>query len=196
MRAARWRAYGLAARSRLDPTRAWALGECHPGVVPQTPSPRYRERLSPPWWFWVVAAIWALTLALAYGYAINGAAGFAVGLAAFTLATLGLIRVSSTVVVDDHGLTAGRAQLPWQAVGAIESLDAETAKSRRGPTADPRAYLMLRGWVSTAVMVGVNDRLDPTPYWFVSTRSPDRLAAALQHVTGSSRPPSAEEGTS
>ncbi len=176
--------------------------------MPQPTGPRYRERLSPPWWFWVAAAFWALTLAVAYGYAVSTPVGVGVGLAAFALATLGLSRVSATVIVDDSGLTAGPAHLPWDAVGTVESLDAAAAKSRRGPAADPRAYLMLRGWVSTAVTVDVRDRLDPTPYWFVSTRFPDRLTAALRQgvdaasdatdngdVTGSSRAPSAEEGT-
>lgn len=176
--------------------------------MPQTTGPRYRERLLPPWWFWLAAAFWALTLALAYGSAISTGVGVGVGLAAFALASLGLSRVSALVVVDDRGFTAGPAHLPWDAVGTVEPLDAAAAKSRRGPAADPRAYLMLRGWVSTAISVGVRDRLDPTPYWFVSTRFPDRLAAALQQgvaaasnasdnrdVTGSSRAPSVEEGT-
>ncbi|HUV48465.1 MAG TPA: DUF3093 domain-containing protein [Actinomycetes bacterium] len=176
--------------------------------MPQSTRPRYRERLSPPWWFWVAAAFWALTLALAYGYAVSTPVGLGVGLAAFALAALGLSRVSATVVVDDRGFTAGPAHLPWDAVGTVEPLDASAAKLRRGPAADPRAYLMLRGWVSTAVAVDVRDRLDPTPYWFVSTRFPDRLAAALRQgvdaasdatdgedVTGSSRAPSVEEGT-
>lgn len=174
-----------------------------------TTGPRYRERLTPPWWFWLAAAFWALTLALAYGYAISTRVGVGVGLAAFALAALGLSRVTATVVVDDQGLIAGPAHLPWEAIGGVEPLDAAAAKSRRGPGADPRAYLMLRGWVPTAVTVGVQDRRDPTPYWFVSTRSPDRLAAALRlgpdaasdpapgaDMTGSSEAPSVERGTS
>ncbi|MEO8106908.1 MAG: DUF3093 domain-containing protein [Actinomycetes bacterium] len=176
--------------------------------MPPTADPRYRERLGAPAWFWVVAAFWALTLALAYGSAINTSVGVGVGLAAFALASLGLLRVSATVVVDDRGLTAGPAHLPWDAIGVVESLDTAAAKVRRGPGADPRAYLMMRGWVSTAVSVGVKDIHDPTPYWFISTRFPDRLAAALQHeadpasddanppgVTGSLRAPSVEKGT-
>jgi len=148
--------------------------------VPQTPGLRYRERLTPPWWFWVAAAFWALTLLVAYGYAISLPVGIGVGAAAFALAALGLSRVTATVIVDDSGLVAGPARLPWDAIGRVESLDADEARARRGPGADPRAYLMLRGWVSTAVTVHVDDPRDPTPYWFVSTRRPDRLAAALR----------------
>jgi len=148
--------------------------------VPSTPGPRYRERLTPPWWFWLAAAFWALSLLAAYGHAVSPQVGVGVGVVAFTLAAVGLTRVSATVVVDDRGLSAGPAHLPWDAVGDVESLDAAEARSRRGPGGDPRAYLMLRGWVPTAVTVRVDDPRDPTPYWFVSTRRPDRLAAALR----------------
>ena len=156
----------------------------------------------------MIAAFWALTLALAYGSAINTPVGVGVGLAAFALAALGLWRVSAAVLVDDRGLTAGPAHLPWDAIGDVEPLEAAAAKTRRGPRADPRAYLMMRGWVSTAVTVAVTDTRDPTPYWFISTRFPDRLTTALRSgevsaplstdradVKGSSRAPSAEEGT-
>lgn len=177
--------------------------------MPSATAPHYRERLTPPWWFWLAAAFWALTLALAYGYAIGAPVGAGVGLAAFALAALGLSRVTAAVVVDARGLVAGPAHLPWDAIGTVEALDATAAKQRRGPGGDPRAYLMLRGWVSTAVTVDVRDPRDPTPYWFVSTRSPDRLAAALRRgaerasdrvehadMTGSSPAPSVEKGTS
>lgn len=151
---------------------------------------------------------WALTLAIAYGYAVGPAVGIAVGVAAFALAALGLARASAAVVVDDGGLAAGAAYLPWDAMGSITVLDAAAAKDRRGTGADPRAYLLLRGWIPTAVTIGVVDARDPTPYWFVSTRTPERLAAALQpdarrtsghshvsDVAGSRRSSSAEEGT-
>jgi hypothetical protein len=156
----------------------------------------------------VVAVFWALTLGIAYGYAVGAAVGIAVGFAAFALAALGLARASAAVVVDADGLAAGAAYLPWAAMGSITVLDASAAKDRRGPGANPRAYLLLRGWIPTAVTIGVVDARDPTPYWFVSTRSPERLADALQrarqasghsgtsNVTGSGRSSSAEEGTS
>jgi hypothetical protein len=58
------------------------------------------------------------------------------------------------------------------------------------------------------VAVTVVDPRDPTPYWYVSSRSPERLAVALEggrdrtadahrvtDMTGSAPAPSAEEGT-
>ena len=87
--------------------------------------------------------------------------------------------MSVLVEVRDHQLVAGRARLPLSSIGRVTALDAAEARTLRGVGADPRAFLVLRGWVSTAVRVDLDDPADPTPYWYVSTRRPDRLAAAL-----------------
>jgi hypothetical protein len=43
---------------------------------------------------------------------------------------------------------------------------------------------MLRPYLSRAVRVEIDDPADPAPYWLLSTRHPERLAAALTQVTG------------
>jgi hypothetical protein len=149
-----------------------------------------------------------MTLAIAYGSALGAPVGIVVGAAALALATLGMARVATEVTVSAAGLDVGHAHLPWDAIGAVEVLDAEAARRLRGTGADSRAYVLLRGWVPTAVAVAVMDRRDPTPYWYVSSRRPERLAAALEDrqastadarsvtdVKGSTPAPSAEEGT-
>lgn len=154
----------------------------------------------------MLAIAWALTLAIAYGYAIATAAGIAIGIAALTLACLGLTQVAAVISVTESGVRAGRAVLPVAAIGAVEELDADAARRRRGTDADSRAFVLLRGWLPLAVTVVVDDVSDPTPYWYLSSRSPDRLAAAVLtiagtrsdtagNVTGSALPPSVEEGT-
>ncbi|MCZ3387625.1 MAG: DUF3093 domain-containing protein [Actinomycetia bacterium] len=174
----------------------------------------FRERLTAPWWFWTVIFFWAMTLAIAYGSAIATPVGIIVGTAAFTLASLGVARVATLVTVSAAGLNVGHAHLPLDAIGKVEVLDASAARRRRGTGADSRAFVLLRGWVPTAVAVAVVDPRDPTPYWYVSSRSPEQLAAALgvtRHgtsdahsvtdMTGSGSAPSApsavsaEEGT-
>jgi len=41
------------------------------------------------------------------------------------------------------------------------------------------AFLVIRPYLKSAVQVAVEDPADPTPYWLLSTRRPDRLVAAL-----------------
>ena len=139
----------------------------------------YRERLWAPWWLWPVAAAFAATFAIAFAVPLGPAWGGAVLLVAEGIVVVALGGMSVLVEVRDGQLVAGRARLPLSSVGRVTALDAEAARVLRGVGADPRAYLVLRGWVATAVRVDLDDPADPTPYWYVSTRHPDRLAAAL-----------------
>ena len=145
-------------------------------------SVRYEERLWAPVWMWVAAALATLTMGVAYGVPL----GLRWGALAFLLVGGGLawllIGSATRIQVGRDGLAAGRALLPPAAVGAATPLDAAAAEALRGPKADARAYLALRGWIPTAVMVEVADPADPAPYWYVSTRRPAELAVALAEV--------------
>ena len=59
-------------------------------------------------------------------------------------------------------------------------------RQAHGPRLDARAYLCLRGWIPTGVRIALADPQDPTPYWLLSTRRPEALAAALQQTAASS----------
>lgn len=61
-------------------------------------------------------------------------------------------------------------------------LDGEEARAWRLHKADPRAFMLLRSYVPTALRVEITDPDDPTPYVYLSTRAPKRLAAALDAV--------------
>jgi hypothetical protein len=45
--------------------------------------------------------------------------------------------------------------------------------------------MVLRPYVKTAVEITLADPDDPVPYWLVSTRHPQRLAAAMQEAASS-----------
>ena len=139
----------------------------------------YRERLTPPWWGWLLAPFWASTLGIAYGYAINGAVGWVVGLGLMAVALFAIWRMSALVELTASTLRAGRARLPLPVVKSATPLDAATARLKRGTEADPRAFVLLRGWVAAAVIVELDDPFDPTPYWYVSSRRPQVLATAI-----------------
>ncbi|MFE1975819.1 DUF3093 family protein [Streptomyces hygroscopicus] len=59
---------------------------------------------------------------------------------------------------------------------------APEAAAWRTYKADPRAFMLLRSYIPTALRVEVTDPEDPTPYVYVSTRNPEALAAALTAV--------------
>lgn len=76
-------------------------------------------------------------------------------------------------------LVIGDARIPLSALGEPQPLDAEEARAWRSHLADPRAHMLLRSYIPTALRVPVTDPEDPTPYVYVSTRDPEALAKAL-----------------
>lgn len=143
--------------------------------------PVYDERLGVPLRWWALATMFLASMLLAFLVATPAwvaVAGTAV-LVALVL-TLFLGYGAARVSVRDGVLTAGRARISLEHVGEVEALDAAATRLLAGRDADARAYLLLRPYLHRAVRIGIDDPADPTPYWLVSTRRPDRLAAALR----------------
>lgn len=151
------------------------------GADPES-EPLYAERLTPPWWIWALLAAMAVSVGVVTlvvfppaGVLAAAVVTFAAGGAALTLGT-------PKIEVRRDELRAGRARIPVTLVGPPVSLDAETARHVRGPGIDPAAYHLIRGWLPRAVLVEVTDPGDLTPYWYLSTRQPEQLAAALDRA--------------
>jgi len=142
----------------------------------------YLERLWPAWWLWLLAAGWALTLAAAIEVVTSLAVGATVFGFVMAVCAYALWRGAWTIRADSTGLRVGPVWLPVQFVGPATALDPDDTRHLRGVGADARAFTVLRGWIPTAVTVSVLDARDPTPYWLVSTRRPQQLAAALAQI--------------
>ena len=76
-------------------------------------------------------------------------------------------------------LSAGPAHLPASVVASSAVIPASAKSAALGRQLDPAAYVVHRGWVGPLALVVLDDPEDPTPYWLVSTRHPERLLAAL-----------------
>lgn len=142
----------------------------------------FEERLTAPglWWFIALLVGVALALILLPLGILPMLCGL-IGGAALALAgvsSYGSVRVR--VVADS--LVVGDARIPVSALGEAEVLDAAEALAWRTYKADPRAFMLLRSYIPTALRVPVTDPEDPTPYLYVSTREPQRLAAVLASV--------------
>ena len=130
--------------------------------------------------WWLLAACAVLTLWLIVGVPAGDVVGLTVAVVAAVLLALGFLRYGgATIEVDAHSLHAGRARIDRSYLGSAEALSGEAARTAFGRGCDPKAYLLLRGYVSGAVRVEITDPDDPTPYWLLATRDPQRLAAAL-----------------
>lgn len=144
---------------------------------------RYREQLSaPPSWY-LIGFLFGLAcgiILLVFG-PWPALAGLVGGTALAVWAVLAYGRTA--IRLTDAQLLAGPATLPLSALGAVVALDPERARALRTHEADPRAFMLLRGYVKTAVRVEVVDPRDPHPYLYLSSRHPERLAATIAGAT-------------
>ncbi|GAA2066640.1 DUF3093 domain-containing protein [Catenulispora yoronensis] len=144
-----------------------------------TDTSSYEERLTAPPAWWAITALAAVMAGLIFLRASAPAALVAMAGTAVVCAALVIAYGRVAVRVHDGFLEAGPARLPLTALGAATALDAEAARRLRTTEADARAFMLLRGYVRTAVKVEVSDPADPTPYLYLSTRRPEKLAKAL-----------------
>jgi hypothetical protein len=148
--------------------------------------PEYREKLWPsPWLFVIIALVIPASLLVFLPISLLAgvltAAGLYLGSAAL------LVLASPTVRVSDGVLTAGQARIETRLLGEAVGLDGTEATLERGQRLDARAWLLIRGWIAPVVRIPLNDPTDPAPYWLVSSRHPQKMAAA---INGSRRPAS------
>ncbi|WP_371668678.1 DUF3093 domain-containing protein [Streptomyces sp. NBC_00289] len=142
----------------------------------------YEERLTAPRSWWLISFLVGVSMALILlpfgtlpmlGGLVGGTAAAAVVASAY-----GSLRIR----VVGGLLIAGEAKIPVTALGEAEVLDQEEARAWRTYKADTRAFLLLRAYIPRALRVQVTDPDDPTPYLYLSTREPERLAEALEQA--------------
>ncbi len=140
----------------------------------------YEETLVVPASWWLMGSGLVVSVAWAFYVATPLLVTVVAGAAAALVVFAGLRRYGAArVATDPDGFSAGRALLPYRHAGRVEALDAAATRQMIGVDADARAYLLVRAYCRGAVKVTLEDRDDPTPYWLVSTRHPEALAASL-----------------
>ncbi|WP_151082529.1 DUF3093 domain-containing protein [Nocardioides cynanchi] len=156
--------------------------------MPETPPPAepgdHRERLAVPLRWWVQGTMLVATFWLAF--IVSMPASWAWTATGVLLAIMVLLFVSygsPRIEVADGWLRAGRARISGEFLGSAEALDPDATRRVAGRDADARAYLLLRPYLKRAVRVTISDPRDPAPYWLVSTRHPEQLAAALRVIS-------------
>ncbi|MBM7504955.1 DUF3093 domain-containing protein [Agromyces aurantiacus] len=146
--------------------------------------PEYRERLWPTPWIYVssLLLIPASILVLA---PVSLPAGIVTGIVLYAALVGSLTLTAPVIEVSGGRFRAGRAEVPLEVTGTAVAALGDAARIERGTGLDARAFLVIRGWIRDVVRVPIEDPADPAPYWLVSTRRADELAAA---INGSRRP--------
>lgn len=131
------------------------------------------------WVFWIVTT-WPITIA------VTLVIGAAFGCLVWRYGAV-------TITVDSTGLRVGNAHLEPQFIGEVTALDRAAYRARLTTEANALAYMMTRPYLDHGVTVGVDDPTDPAPYWLISTRHPEALAAALAPSTSNGEAHRGEE---
>lgn len=139
---------------------------------------RYHERLWPSPWLFLATGL-VIPAALIVFLPIDLRIGIGVAIVLYGAIVATFIGTTATIEVDDREFRAGRARLPLEVVSGVETFRGQEAVLERGQRLDARAWVLFRGWVSPVIRVDLHDPEDPTPYWLISTRTPERLAAAI-----------------
>jgi Protein of unknown function (DUF3093) len=146
---------------------------------------RYRERLWVPWWWWPLGFVPAVLIALEVNQAVASIPRWLpfvllFVVAAGTLLWLGRIEIRVTADDGEVELWAGEAHLPVTVIARTAEIPQSAKSAALGRQLDPAAYVLHRGWVGPMALVVLNDVDDPTPYWLVSCRHPERVLSALR----------------
>jgi len=131
----------------------------------------------------VLAFIYFLFLSLVI--AIWAAFDNSVTLIAFIAATIAIIYIAfamrSTITFDGEELRIDRAHIDIKYLGEATILDAPAMRLLRTRDADPAAYLAIRFWIPKGVKITVVDPRDPTPYWLITSKRGEEIAALLDN---------------
>lgn len=168
----------------MDTVRKTTLGRVTGSRV-TSQTVRYRERLFVPWWWWLLGLGASALLATEVNMGVRALPDwlpYSV-LAAVAAGVLMWLSRTEIKVIDngsDRELWAGEAHLPMSVVTRSAEIPRTAKSAALGRQLDPAAFVLHRSWIGSLILLVLEDPDDPTPYWLVSCRRPDRVLAALR----------------
>ena len=139
----------------------------------------FTEVLRPP--IWVLAFIYFMFLSLVI--AIWAALDTTATIVVFAIATLAIPFIArsltSRILIDQNELRIDKAHIELKYLGKVTVLDSSAMRLLRTRDADPAAFLAIKFWSSKGIKIEVNDPRDSTPYWLITSKRGEKLAASL-----------------
>jgi len=106
------------------------------------------------------------------------------GVVSLGLVTLSIL-ASTRLKVVGTVLHAGRAHIDVTWLGEPKEFSGEQARAKRTHDFARDGWHLLRGGIDGMVVMPVTDPDDPARSWTISSRTPDRLAAAIRTAQAS-----------
>ncbi|MSV56244.1 MAG: DUF3093 family protein [Actinobacteria bacterium] len=139
----------------------------------------FTEVLRPP--IWVLAFIYFMFLSLVIAiWAAFDTTATIVALAIATLAIPFIVQsLTSRIGVDQNELRIDQAHIELKYLGKVTVLDSDAMRLLRTRDADPAAFLAIKFWAAKGIKIEVTDPRDATPYWLITSKRGEKLAALL-----------------
>ena len=139
----------------------------------------FREVLRPP--IWVLAFIYFLFLSVVLSvWAAFDNRTALITLALATLATIWIaVAMKTEITFDGNILRIDQANIEVRYLSKATALDKLAMRALRTRDADPAAYLAIKFWEPQGLRIDLNDPRDKTPYWLITSKRGDEIAALL-----------------
>jgi hypothetical protein len=138
----------------------------------------FQEKVRPSVGMWILVVVAAASTALMV-MPVWKLGTIILPIIAFVLFAWWLNSLTLSIIVTEKQLFVGEAHIDRKFVPGATAYHGDDARAARGVDLDARAFLKIRPWAKPVVRIDLDDANDPTPYWLVSSRRPDELAAAL-----------------
>ena len=139
----------------------------------------FREVLRPP--IWVLSFIYFLFLSIVLS--VWAALDNRATLVTLVLSTIALIWISismtSEITFDGEVLRIDKANIDLKYLEKATVLGKNAMRLLRTRDADPAAYLAIKFWEPRGLRIELNDARDKTPYWLVTSKRGEEIAALL-----------------
>jgi len=130
---------------------------------------------------WVLAFIYFLLLSIVLSvWAAFDTRATLITLAISTLALIWIaIAMKSEITFDGNILRIDQANIEKKYLGKVTVLDRSAMRLLRTRDADPAAYLAIKFWEPRGLRIDLNDSRDATPYWLITSKRGEEIAALL-----------------
>ena len=100
------------------------------------------------------------------------------------IAIIGLsLAMAPRIYLSKEKLSIGQVLIPTKLVSAITVIEKSQLQFERGPNLNPKAYIRFQVGVKGLLKVELKDPADPTPYWLISSRRPEVIAARFRKLS-------------
>ena len=88
--------------------------------------------------------------------------------------------MTSEITFDGNLFKIDKANIEIKYLGKVTVLDKTAMRLLRTRDADPAAYLAIKFWEPKGLRIDLNDPRDKTPYWLITSKRGEEIAALLK----------------